>query len=280
MVASVPELTSRTCSSGGRCPAGVARVDPRDDLARQLDLAGRRRAEGQTVRGGGGDGRDDVGVGVAEDHRPPRADEVDVLLPSTSVRYGAAAAGHEPRGAADGPEGAHRRVDPAGDDLLRPLEQGGGGGSVCHSASVPIAPRAAGVAREFECSAHLSTENSQICGVGGSVAQHAPAGRAVEGQVDLAHDGEAEPFVQRDVAPRCSTPGRPARRRAPAGARATPTHRPAPAATPRARRGTRRARAAKPRWKARSSASACGTRCRSTAPNGSAETSWCHSDCR
>ncbi len=71
MVASVPELTSRSRSTGG---------DAADDLGGQLGLRRRRRAERQAVGGGPLHGLDDGRVGVAEDHRPPRAHQVDVAV--------------------------------------------------------------------------------------------------------------------------------------------------------------------------------------------------------
>ena len=66
-------------------------------------------------------------VRVTEDHRPPRADQVDV---ATTVDVGEPrprGAGHEPWRAADRPERAHRRVHAARDDRQRPVEEGGRG---------------------------------------------------------------------------------------------------------------------------------------------------------
>ena len=98
IVASVPLETSRTCWTGVRV----------DDQLGELDLAGPRRAE----RGAAVDrllhGIDDLRVPVSEDHRPPRADEVDVPAVVGVPEVGALAADHEARGAADGTEGAHR----------------------------------------------------------------------------------------------------------------------------------------------------------------------------
>ena len=53
--------------------------DPADDLLAEGDLVLRRRAEREALGRGGGTASLDRGVPVAEDHRPPRADQVDVL---------------------------------------------------------------------------------------------------------------------------------------------------------------------------------------------------------
>ena len=62
-------------------------------------------------------------MAVAEDHRPPGADVVDVALAVGVAEVRALGARDEARRAADGAEGAHRRVDAAGDDALGALEQ-------------------------------------------------------------------------------------------------------------------------------------------------------------
>ena len=67
---------------------------------------------------------DDVGVAPAEDHRPPRRDEVDELVAVGVPDVGALGARDEERVRhADALHGAHRRVDPAGDVALRLVEQ-------------------------------------------------------------------------------------------------------------------------------------------------------------
>jgi hypothetical protein len=53
---------------------------------------------------------------VAEDHRSPGADVVDVTVPVGVEHTGAVAADKEGRLSADGSESADRRVDAAGDE--------------------------------------------------------------------------------------------------------------------------------------------------------------------
>src|SRR5262249_33558018 len=84
-------------------------------------------AERRTSGDGTGDRLLHLGVRVTQDHRPPRADEVDVL-PSVGVhQVRALRAGDEAWCAADGPEGADRRVDTPGDGGLGAVEQRGRG---------------------------------------------------------------------------------------------------------------------------------------------------------
>src|SRR5439155_7903648 len=63
------------------------------------------------------------GVAVAEDHRPPRTDVVDIALAFGVEDAGAFGAGDESRRAADRAERAHRRVHAARDHALGALEQ-------------------------------------------------------------------------------------------------------------------------------------------------------------
>ena len=114
MVASVPEFTSRIRSTGATRPM---------ISDGQLGLGRRRRPERQATRCRLGDGVDDGRVGVAEDHRPPRADQVDVAVAVGVGQPAAVRLGDEARGAADRGEGSHRGVHPAGDDLAGVLEQ-------------------------------------------------------------------------------------------------------------------------------------------------------------
>ena len=88
----------------------------------EFGLGGSRRTERQSARSSGLDGADDLGVRVAEDGGPPGADEVDVLAPLGVGDVRAGGRDHEPRGAADRAEGAHRRVDATGDRFLGLVE--------------------------------------------------------------------------------------------------------------------------------------------------------------
>ena len=69
----------------GRLGAGGDEADPldrraRDDLLGQLDLGLGRGAVGRTAGDRAGHGRLHLGVRVAEQHRAPRADQVDVVV--------------------------------------------------------------------------------------------------------------------------------------------------------------------------------------------------------
>jgi hypothetical protein len=107
------------------------RVEARDLLG-EADLELRRSAEGGAVDGCGGDGANDVRVGVTEDERPPRADVVDVLRPIGAVEVRAFAARDEDGLAAYGAERAYGAVHAAGDEALGALEEGSGDG-VAHA---------------------------------------------------------------------------------------------------------------------------------------------------
>ena len=124
MVASVPEFTSRTISmegtasqiasassiscSGGRAEAGA-------DFERALQR------------------RQNLGMAVAQQQRAPRADVVDVLVAVDVEDVAALAARDEERIAAHAAKGAHRRIDAAGNDVLRPAKQLFGFGVVHNS---------------------------------------------------------------------------------------------------------------------------------------------------
>ena len=71
MVASVPELTKRSFSM-----AGIAG----DDALGEIGLGGRGGAEAGRVARGALDGFDHRRKGVAQDHRPPGAEVVDVAV--------------------------------------------------------------------------------------------------------------------------------------------------------------------------------------------------------
>lgn len=94
-----------------------------------------RRAEAEALRHRGLHGGNDVGMQMADDHWPPRADVVDIARALGVPHVGALGAGDETRGAAHGAESAHGRVDPAGNGLLGALEKGGVGGGFGHDFS-------------------------------------------------------------------------------------------------------------------------------------------------
>ncbi len=103
---------------------------PGHDLLGELDL-GRgggavRRAAGNRL----GDGREDLGVGVPEQHRAPGADQVDVVVAVDVGQPGATGGPDEPGGSAHGIEGADRGVDPARRHGAGAVEPGGRGGVV------------------------------------------------------------------------------------------------------------------------------------------------------
>ena len=88
MVASVPELTSRTCSTGGTgatISARPGRPRPASGVPKLVP-----------VGGGGGDRGDHGRVGVAQDQRAPGADQVDVAAAIRVEQVRALAADHEP----------------------------------------------------------------------------------------------------------------------------------------------------------------------------------------
>ena len=100
------------------------RGDGLADEAGELDLEPGGRPEAGAQVELGVQGGEHVGVSPAEDHRPPRRDEVDELVAVGVPQMGAAAAAHEQRVRhADALHGAHRRVDPTGNVALRLVEQ-------------------------------------------------------------------------------------------------------------------------------------------------------------
>ncbi len=114
MVASVPLDTSRTCSTGSTRAtiSSASATSPSVGVPYDVPRAGC-----------GTDRLHHVRMGMAEEQRPPRADQVDVA-PAVGVgQPGAAALHHEAGGAAHGPERADRGVDAARGDGQRALEQ-------------------------------------------------------------------------------------------------------------------------------------------------------------
>ncbi len=108
--------------------AGGDEADPLDrrtpdDLLGEVDLGLRGCAVRRAARERVTDGRHHLGVGVAEQHRAPGADQVDVVLPVDVGQPGAGGRPDEARGPADGAEGTHRRVHAAGRDRARAREE-------------------------------------------------------------------------------------------------------------------------------------------------------------
>ena len=110
-----------------------------DDFFGQFHLTFGGRAKAEAVQGGFLNGFEHGGVAVAQDHRAPGADVVDVLLPIGVPKMGALGALHKTRCAADGAKGAHRRVHTPGDELFGAFKElvvavghgHGGGKKVC-----------------------------------------------------------------------------------------------------------------------------------------------------
>ena len=128
----------RRLGAGGDEADLLDRLDASDDLLGEGHLVFARGAEGEAVCRGGPDGLEHLGVGVTEDHRPPRADEVDVAVAVDVGEPGALGAGDEARDAAHTTEGPHRRVDPTGDHLASAVEEGlRSGGGERHGPSLP-----------------------------------------------------------------------------------------------------------------------------------------------
>ena len=110
---------AHACFRTGRHKAhhldGWHRVD--DERGKPV-LALGRRTEARAKLHGALDRRDDGGMRVTEDERPPRADVVDVVAAVGVDDVGPGAASDEARGASDTLEGPYRAVDSAGDEPL------------------------------------------------------------------------------------------------------------------------------------------------------------------
>ena len=122
-------------ADGGHCRL-AAGVDDADALHRghcglqgfgefALQLGG--GAEAESGVGGGFDGGDDFGMRVSGDVGAPGVDIVDELVAVGVPQEGSFGAGDEERVAADGFEGAHGGVHPAGNGLHGARKQRAGG---------------------------------------------------------------------------------------------------------------------------------------------------------
>ena len=119
-MASVPELTKRSLLDGRI--AG-------DDALGQVGLGCGGSAEAGRVARGPLDGLDRRRKRVAQDHRAPGAEVVDVAIAVGVDEVGALGALDKRRRAAHRFEGAHRRVDAAGKEALGALLEGLGPGA-------------------------------------------------------------------------------------------------------------------------------------------------------
>ena len=137
MAASVPDETNLTFSIDGTAAATVSAIS----ISRIVGRA-EARAQSRAVD----HGRSNLGMRVAENHRAPRADIIDVCVAIDVVKIRPGSSGDERGFAADGAKGAAGLLTPPGitrlarDERLmahRKLEawsrQGGGG---CSSSSV------------------------------------------------------------------------------------------------------------------------------------------------
>jgi len=93
------------------------------DLFGQLDLALGRCAKREAIEYGFLHGFEHGRMAVAQDHRAPGADVVDVFLAVGVPEVGALGALHKAGRATDGTEGAHGGVDATGDHLGGAVEQ-------------------------------------------------------------------------------------------------------------------------------------------------------------
>ncbi|CAM5624288.1 hypothetical protein SANTM175S_03455 [Streptomyces antimycoticus] len=97
--------------------------DPRHDLLGELDLTLTGCAERRAASHGGLHGRDDLGVGMAEDHRSPRAHEIHILASVGIGEVRTVTGHHEPGRSSHGAERPHRRVHAAGGHGGRAIEK-------------------------------------------------------------------------------------------------------------------------------------------------------------
>ncbi|MCY1429020.1 hypothetical protein D9M71_449230 [compost metagenome] len=123
------EAAGQTDGAHGRFGAGADhahhfhRRHQRADQVGHFHFQRGRRAVGQAVFQLLAHRVENIRMAVAEDHRAPRADVVDVALVVFIHHIGAGCVLEEQRGASDALEGADRGVDAAGDVLLGVGEQ-------------------------------------------------------------------------------------------------------------------------------------------------------------
>ena len=115
-----PQRAHRGLRAGRDEPNPLDRRHCVDDLLRELDLGLGRRAERRAALRSGTDRLDGLGIGMAEDERPPREHPVEVPAAVGVDEIRTLAAGGEERLLeTDGAHRPHRRVDSAGDELER-----------------------------------------------------------------------------------------------------------------------------------------------------------------
>jgi len=95
----------------------IGRTDPLG----QFDFAFGGGAVGGTLCGGLLDSRDDRRVGMAQNHRAPGTDVIDVFVAVDIPDMAAAGRPDKDRAKLDFAERAHGRIDPAGDDPAGPF---------------------------------------------------------------------------------------------------------------------------------------------------------------
>ena len=115
-----PDGAHRGLRPRGDEPHQLERRNRVDELLGELDLALGRGAEGGAVADRVDDRPHGLGVGVAEDQRPPRHHPVDVAAALLVLDVRALAPTHEERLVEpDGPHRPDRRVDAARDNVAR-----------------------------------------------------------------------------------------------------------------------------------------------------------------
>ena len=95
-----------------------------EDFFGQLDLALGGRAKRETVERGFLYRFEHRRVAMAQDHRAPRADVIDVLLAVGVPKIGAMGTLHKARCTAHSAKGAHGGVDATGDHLGGAVKEG------------------------------------------------------------------------------------------------------------------------------------------------------------
>ena len=118
-----PDCAHRRLGARGDQPDLLYGRERPPDEVRERDLPRRGGAVARPFPRCAPDGGDDLRVGVAEDHRPPRGNVVDKRVAIDVGDSRPLRLGDEERGTAHGTERPHGGVHPAGDDLFRLAEQ-------------------------------------------------------------------------------------------------------------------------------------------------------------